>query len=156
MFRKTKIALRVLYSLIILAMVAGFGLGISGYGSPVFAQANMGPPAPVGKTPSADFWRKIRQGNTGYVAGPASKAPWLIRRVDQDKKCIKAGTCTERLVGFVVPIHKKMPPVRQTIGKKASRNELYFVGGLAAILLLAGLAFLAFGLGPRNKNQATA
>ncbi len=122
---------------------------LAGWATPSFAQANLGPSAVLGKDASSDFWRQIRDGKTGYVPGSTENANWLIRRSSKDAKCVAQGTCTERVVGFIVPIHDKMPKTRERVGVGPTDTELYFVYGLFAALVVAGLGFLVFGLRDR-------
>ncbi len=114
------------------------------------------PPVPSGMTPQADFWREIQRGGTGYVPGPASNPRWLMRPIDKDAECIKAGKCTHRLVGFSLPIHEKMPPVRPPIGRGPNPAEGWFTVALFGILAFMGILFVAFRLAaPRGMEEAS-
>ena len=112
------------------------------------------PPLPAGQLPSADFWRRIKENARGRVAGPPSNPPWLILHVSKDGKCIRDGTCPERLVGFSMPIWQKMPPVRPIVGRGPTIHELYFIAAVVSVLLLALLLFVSFRLGRRDEEGA--
>ena len=88
----------------------------------------------------SDFWRAVRGGKTGYVADPRSQSGLLI--TDWPKDCVEAGNCTERAVGFTLPIHDLMPVVREPEGQGVEWQTLAFVIGLFSALLIAGAVFV--------------
>ncbi|MFQ5660075.1 MAG: hypothetical protein ACE5GZ_06580 [Gammaproteobacteria bacterium] len=93
-----------------------------------------------GEQSVADFWRAIRDSERGYVAGPKSQSGILI--VDWPKDCAKAGNCTERAVGFTLPIHDLMPAIREPEGQGVRRDTVLFVLVLFGALILAGMVFV--------------
>ncbi len=114
------------------------------------------PPVPSGMMPQADFWREIQRGGSGYVPGPASNPRWLMRPIDKDAECIKAGKCTHRLVGFSLPIHEKMPHVRPPVGRGPTPAEGWFTVALFGLLAFMGILFVAFRLAaPRGMEEAS-
>jgi hypothetical protein len=74
------------------------------------------------------------------VAGANAQSGLLI--TDWPKDCVEAGNCTERAVGFTLPIHDLMPAVREPEGQGAKWQTVAFVVGLFAALLVAGVVFV--------------
>lgn len=121
------------------------GLALTGPHACAAAADSAANPAPLPNTANdpanvSDFWRAVRGGETGYVADPRSQSNLLI--TDWPKDCVAAGNCTERAVGFTLPIHDLMPVVREPEGQGAERRTVLFVLGLLAALLIAGAVFV--------------
>ncbi len=88
----------------------------------------------------SDFWRAVRGGQSGTVAGPNAQSGLLI--TDWPKDCVEAGNCTERAVGFTLPIHDLMPAIREPEGQGAEWQTVAFVIVLFSALLVAGGFFI--------------
>lgn len=102
-------------------------------------------PLPVTNTANgaasvSDFWRAVRSGKTGYVADPTSQSGLLI--TDWPKDCVEAGNCTERAVGFTLPIHDLMPVIREPEGQGVQWRTVLFALGLFVALLISGALFV--------------
>ncbi len=92
----------------------------------------------LGEASSADIWRSIRGGEGGVILTPDVRPDQVLTAPFGD--CVKAGNCTERAVGFTMPIHATMPAIHEPQGKGASREALALLavavgGGLIALAL---------------------
>jgi len=127
-----------------LLMVYGVVLGLAG--SPFFplaAQAQTFGSVPgntSGTQSDTDIWRAIRQGQPGYVAGPASKRRQLIVAPPPD--CAKSGSCTEQVLRFSLPIHSRMPAIKEYQGPGNIGAPRIFLIALLAGLAAGGLLFI--------------
>ncbi|MBY0431928.1 MAG: hypothetical protein K2Q10_12070, partial [Rhodospirillales bacterium] len=94
------------------------------YPAAVPAGEPTGEPAAGMPESSADIWRKIRNGEDGYVSNAQLSG-----------QLIKSG-CTEQVLGFTAPLHAAMPGITTPGGKGLSED---------ALLLAAGVFGAAFG-----------
>jgi len=90
--------------------------------------------------PATDLWRAIREGQTGFVANPGRNSARLVVGIPR-KDCSKTGNCTEQALGFSLPIHMRVPDIREKQGVGGEISSISFVLVIIAGLMLAGVVF---------------
>ncbi len=97
-----------------------------------------------GNASASDFWRKLKQGQKGYVSNPDSAPEWLIS--GEYSACMKAGNCTESAVDFSLPVHSLVPPIASPQGKGADwSNILFLLAALALFTTWCGVVLVKAG-----------
>ena len=99
------------------------------------AAAQSEEPVPVnahGRLNKAAFWRAVREGRGGLIVAPAANRH---AAATPHKPCAANDSCSERAVGFALPVHDRVPAVREPQGSGTSFPAL----ALLALLLGGGL-----------------
>jgi hypothetical protein len=97
------------------------------------AAAQTDEPVPVntrGRLNKAAFWRAVREGRGGLIVAPAARRH---ATATPHKGCAANDSCSERAVGFSLPVHDRVPAVREPRGRGTSLPAL-----LLLVLVLGG------------------
>ncbi len=118
------------------------------------AQLNGNVPGGVhGNKADTVFWQGVREGRKGFVANPGKQWGRLIS--GEYFACRTGGNCSERAVGFAIPIHQNMPAISEKQGEGAGSAILYILGAFF-IAALAWAANLLVNLGREEATDASA
>ena len=110
--------------------------------SPALAQEvgvkpfNEGP----GRASVSDFWQAMKQGQTGRPSSSSVTADYLMH--PPLPGCADGRPCSEKSVGFALPIHASMSPPLVSVGTGPEKDAIALLGGFAALGLLIVLRLL--------------
>ncbi|WP_431857907.1 hypothetical protein [Azospirillum sp.] len=102
----------------------------------------------------ADFWSAVKEGQTGRPSSSSVKADYLMHA--PNPACADNKPCTEKAVGFTLPVHATMSQPLVNVGTGAETGALGVLGFFAALGLLYAL-FLLVRLGkadPADHHHA--
>ena len=137
-----------------LAALCGLLLTLgAGPGSLTPAAAQSDEPVPVnarGRLNKAAFWRAVREGRGGLIVAPAARRPAAAA---PHKSCAANDSCSERAVGFSLPVHDRMPAVHELQGSGTSFPALLLLALLSGGGLIGG-TLLVSRLGGRNPPRS--
>lgn len=94
----------------------------------------------AGRASVTDFWQAMKEGQTGRPSSSGVTAGYLMH--PPNPACVDGRPCSEKLVGFTLPIHATMSPPRVGVGTGPDTGALALLGGFAALGLLGALRLL--------------
>ncbi|HYG84949.1 MAG TPA: hypothetical protein VD978_01690 [Azospirillum sp.] len=97
-----------------------------------------------GRASVADFWQAVKDGQTGRPSSSGVKTDFLMQT--PNPACADEKPCTEKAVGFYLPVHATMSKPLVSVGQGPESNALILLGAAAALALL-GAARLLWRLG---------
>lgn len=113
--------------------------------APVAAQeVGVKPFSEVGRTTVSDFWSAVKGGETGRPSSSGVTQNYLIQT--QSPACADNKPCSEKAVGFWMPVHSTMSAPLVSVGTGPETGALAVLGFFAALGLLI-VARLLFRLG---------
>ncbi|HYH37179.1 MAG TPA: hypothetical protein VD860_03065 [Azospirillum sp.] len=107
-----------------------------------------------GRPNVADFWSAVKEGQTGRPSSSGVKADYLMHA--PIPACADGKPCTEKAVGFALPVHSTMSQPLVDVGTGAERGALGVLGFFGVLGLLYAL-FLLVRLGkadPADHHHA--
>ncbi|WP_448188978.1 hypothetical protein [Azospirillum sp. sgz301742] len=93
-----------------------------------------------GRASVADFWQAVKGGETGRPSSSSVKADYLMH--PPNPACADNRPCSEKLVGFALPVHATMSPPLVSVGTGPETGALAVLGGFAVLGLLGALRLL--------------
>jgi len=110
--------------------------------APALAQEpGVRPPAEIpGGGSVTDFWRAVKDGQTGRPSGTGVRTDFLMQT--PNAACADGKPCTEKTVGFYLPVHATMSKPLVPVGRGPESGALMLLGAAAALGLLGALRLL--------------
>ena len=90
-----------------------------------------------GRGSAADFWQAVKGGETGRPSSSGVKADYLMHT--PNPACADNKPCSEKAVGFYLPVHATMSPPLVATGTGPETDAIGLLLGFAAAGLLYAL-----------------
>lgn len=90
-----------------------------------------------GRGSVADFWQAVKGGQTGRPSSSGVKADFLMQT--PNPACADGKPCTEKAVGFYLPVHANMSKPLVSVGQGPERDALMLLAGAALLALLGAM-----------------
>jgi hypothetical protein len=90
-----------------------------------------------GRASLTDFWQAVKEGQTGRPSSSGVTSEFLIQA--PNPACADGKPCSEKVVGFHLPVHATMSPPLVKVGEGMGTGPLMLLGGFALLGLFGAV-----------------